>query len=276
MKTWIAVLLVLLAGSSAAVARWNDPTPTPTWLDELQARTCLEFSGGIGWVGDKGRISLPPGVRDIPTYQYDHVDYGYTQAAGELKTDTNGGFSLRCGLNPLPVSWLSGLRVGLEANWWHLGDTYYRQSRYDEGAGSESYVFSQAKVDDSMLPSVFLGWQQPLSRGEEEWVLLEAGVEYLLSDSIGFNIKQGWYRYAHYTEFRRLFGRLRPQSRFAPYIGIRLAGRPSACSLEFLVCRSRDWEGKFDFEGESRKFELSQGSVDYVIRLGCHWKAWYK
>lgn len=271
MKTWISVLLVLFAVSSVATARWSEPTPTPGWAETFQKQTGLEFSLGLAF--GPGRMSLPPGVRDIPTYQHDYVDYDYTETTSKLEPD-GIDLPLRCSLNPLPISWLSGLRTGLEVNWWHLGRGYYGQTRYNEGNGSESYVYSRTTLNHPILLKTFLGWQQPLSRGEDNWMWLEGGVEYFLTGNVGFNIEQGWYRYSNYTKFRRLSGEWQPQSRFVPYISLRMGCM--GFLQEFGVRGGVNWDGRIDFEGQSRHVKMEDGPVELFLRLGYYWKAWYK
>lgn len=279
MKTWISVLLVvLLAGSSIAAAGWNDPTPTPSWLEALQKQTHLEFSlGGCVSGSRSGGMVLPPGVRDIPEYQRDHVDYEDTTAIAKLESDSDGCWLARVGLNPLPVSWLSGLLAGFEVDWWN-GGGYTARERYSEGAGSESYVCAILRVDHPFLCRGFLGWQQPLRRsydpGDEGSSLLEVGVEYLFTDQVDIEVDQGWNRYSHYTSLRRLPGQLRSSTRLFPFLSLKALVFPFV--IQFFVRSAVNWDAQIEFEDEVHRTKIDRGAIEFGFRLGGAWKAWYK
>ncbi|MFC1721550.1 hypothetical protein ACFL0Z_01405 [Patescibacteria group bacterium] len=276
-KNYVTVMLFLFIAASLVQARDYDSfyKKNKPWPQVLQEKTHLELLLGFSWVTN-AKVHFPEGIREIPEYHRDHVDYDRTTPVNQADCEGDIGMQARLSLNPLPVSWLSGIVLGTDLRYW-ISENYYGQTRYSEGGGSESYVYADLRADLPLLNTIYLGWQQPLSRGSDHIFILEAGVEYLLYDSLDMELEQGWYRYSDYTPHRTISGKLRPRSRFIPYLAFGVQNVPEGIGCLRLLFRGGvDWEGEVEYEGREYSLDFDPAIVEFSLYLGIGWKAWYK
>ncbi|GEM_PF-2271623 len=265
-----------------------DPDDLPYW-EKVARGSTIDFD--VGWplpVSLRESMTIPRSLSEIPTWQYDHIDYDYTVSidrmsySSESEEESFHGASYRLMLSPFPFSFLSCLRIGYD--YWNDEETilFYKKKLYDEGPGSESYVFGGAVVEFPETQFLALAWRQPLylylDRTTDARIVLELGCQYRLPDDGRIlQFSQGWYRYNTMTSWRDMEGNLELESRIDPYFEVigflggydgRLRYRLGA-RVQFVD----EQIAQFRYEGEDYEISFDDG---YFISfsLGVSFRTW--
>jgi len=145
---------------------------------------------GIGYF----YLSVPSELEAVPEIHNSVIStslFSRANLSHSILFQASFGFNLR----PLPYKHVKRLTLGYNLVPMYLSG--YAQHRYNEGAGSESYVYTRSRRGE-FFHEFFLGWTLFKENGAAV-----IGINYSKSK---LKVGRGWYRYSKHTEFASEIG----------------------------------------------------------------------